>query len=77
MKIQCTICCMDGPKSRNEDAVFAKVYQETSKALFLVCDGMSGLHMGDAASQTIIDTFSSVWEAHQAEWSSARMLQKL
>lgn len=34
---------MTGGKRRNEDAIFARVYEESNKALFVVCYGMSGL----------------------------------
>lgn len=76
MKIHCTTCSMIGPKRRNEDAVFAKMYEETGKGLFIVCDGMGGLHKGDEASKTVTDIFASVWEKHHAEWNTEQMLQE-
>lgn len=76
MKIHCTTCSMIGPKRRNEDAVFAKMYEDTGKGLFIVCDGMGGLHKGDEASKTVTDIFASVWEKHHAEWNTEQMLQE-
>ena len=31
-------CCMTGGKRRNEDVIFARVYEESDKALFVVCE---------------------------------------
>lgn len=76
MKMHCTTCSMIGPKRRNEDSVFAKMYKDTGKGLFIVCDGMGGLHKGDEASKTVTDIFASVWEKHHAEWNTEQMLQE-
>lgn len=76
MKILCTTCSMNGPKRRNEDAVFGKQWDEAEKGLFVVCDGMGGLHMGDKASQAVIDVFATVWDKHRTEWGTDRMLRE-
>jgi len=76
MRLKYTTCCMTGGKQRNEDAIFARVYEESNKALFVVCDGMSGLHIGDEASKAIVEVFESVWNQHHAEWDNDRLLNE-
>ncbi len=76
MRLKYTTCCMTGGKQRNEDAIFARVYEESNKALFVVCDGMSGLHIGDEASKAIVEVFESVWNQHHAEWDDNRLLNE-
>lgn len=76
MKLHCITCSMIGPKRRNEDAILTKIYDDCDKALFMVCDGMSGLHMGDVVSQTVTDTFSSVWDTNHKDWITEKMLHE-
>ena len=76
MKLKSTVCSMIGPKRRNEDAVLTKVYEDSGKSLFVVCDGMSGLHMAAVASHTVIDTFTSVWNTHHKDWNTEKMLHE-
>ena len=67
---------MTGGRRRNEDRICAKLYENSGKGLFVVCDGMGGLRKGDEASQVVIDTFVSVWDERHAEWSTEQMLQE-
>ena len=76
MNLKFSTCCMTGGKRRNEDAIFAHVYDESDKALFVVCDGMSGLHIGDEASKAVVGVFESVWNKHHAEWNCEQMLKE-
>ena len=69
-------CSMAGGRRRNEDSICAKLYEDSGKGLFVVCDGMGGLHKGDEASLAVIDTFVSVWDKHHPEWSTEQMLQE-
>lgn len=76
MRLKYTTCCMTGGKRRNEDAIFARVYEESNKALFVVCDGMSGLHIGDEASKAVVEVFKSVWGQHHKEWGNEQLLKE-
>ena len=76
MRLKYATCCMTGGKRRNEDAIFARVYEESNKALFVICDGMSGLHIGDEASKTVIEVFESVWNQYHAEWNNEQLLKE-
>ena len=76
MKLKYTTCCMTGGKRKNEDAIFAHVYDESDTALVVVCDGMSGLHIGDEASKAVVGVFESVWNKHHAEWNCEQMLKE-
>lgn len=75
MRLKYATCCMTGGKRRNEDAIFARVYEESNKALFVVCDGMSGLQKGDEASQSVVEVFESVWNQHHKEWDNEQLLK--
>lgn len=76
MRLKYATCCMTGGKRRNEDAIFARVYEESNKALFVVCDGMSGLHIGDEASKAVVEVFESVWGQHHKEWGNEQLLKE-
>jgi len=76
MKLNYTTCCMTGGKRRNEDAIFAHIYNDNDKGLFVVCDGMSGLRIGDEASKAVVDVFESVWTQHCAEWDNDHLLKE-
>lgn len=58
----------------NEDTIVVKHDPDSGKALFMVCDGMSGLYRGDQASLLVADTFSSVWEEHHLNQSTGWMI---
>ena len=61
MKIECcTACNFGGHKC--QDALVAKLYNNSSKGLFVVCDGLGALHMGAEASKTVVDVFARVWD---------------
>ena len=74
MKMKYCSACDLGPKRRNEDAIGARVFEDYDKSLFIVCDGMSGLHSGDVASQTVVDMFLSTWEKHRDELTTGQLL---
>lgn len=76
MKLKYATCCMTGGKRRNEDAIFARVYEGSNKALFVVCDGMSGLHIGDEASKAVVEVFESVWGQNHKEWGNEQLLKE-
>lgn len=76
MKLKYATCCMVGGKRRNEDAIFARVYEESNKTLFVVCDGMSGLHIGDEASKAVVEVFESVWGQHHKAWGNEQLLKE-
>lgn len=61
MKIQ--ICTALNFFSRKcQDALVAKLYDDGSKGLFIVCDGMDGRNKGNKVSQTVVDVFAKVWD---------------
>lgn len=74
MKLKCCSACNFGPKRRNEDAIGVRLFEDGDKSLFIVCDGMSGLHSGDVASQTVVDVFLSTWEKHRDEFAIGQLL---
>ncbi|MBR6979168.1 MAG: protein phosphatase 2C domain-containing protein [Prevotella sp.] len=63
-------CFSEPCGKRNEDTIVAKCDLERGKALFVVCDGMSGLYRGDLASKLVGDAFSSIWDEHHGTKSS-------
>ena len=75
MKIECcTACNFGGHKC--QDAVVARLYDNSSKGLFVVCDGMGGLHMGAEVSKTVVDVFARVWDEYQAKEDVNRLLAR-
>ena len=74
MRLKYCSACNTGPKRRNEDAIGARIYEDCDKSLFIVCDGMSGLHSGDIASQTVVDVFLSTWEKHRSGHTTGQLL---
>ena len=74
MKMKYCSACNTGPKRRNEDAIGTRVFEDCDKSLFIVCDGMSGLHSGDVASQTVVDVFLSTWEKHRDVLTTGQLL---
>ena len=76
MKLNYTTCSMTGGKRLNEDSIYAKLYENSDKGVFVVCDGMGGLNKGNEASQTVIAAFTSIWDKHHSEWSTEQMLQE-
>lgn len=74
IKLNCCTTCNIGPKRKNEDTICAKVYEDCDKALFIVCDGMSGLHSGDLASQTVVNAFVATWEDNHKSIGAESML---
>lgn len=75
MKIEsCTVCNFGGHKC--QDAIVTRSYGNNTKELFVVCDGMSGLHMGTEASKTVVDTFAKVWDENWAKESINTLIAK-
>ena len=75
MKIEfCTACNFGGHKC--QDAIVTRLYDNNSNGLFVVCDGMGGLHMGAEASKTVVDVFAKVWDADQTTGNVSSLLAK-
>lgn len=61
MDIQYSTFCECGKRPRNEDYIRVAELPETRRTLFVLCDGMGGHAMGDAASHTVGDVFADYW----------------
>lgn len=75
MKIECcTACNFGGHKC--QDSIVTRCYDNDSKGLFVVCDGMGGLRMGAEASKTVVDVFAKIWDDGHAHENVSDLLAK-
>ena len=66
MKISYTSFSEKGGRMNNEDCRNVVNIGDERK-MFIVCDGMGGLHMGAEVSKTVVDVFARVWDEYQAK----------
>ena len=74
MPIRYSVFSEPGDRRTMQDSVVHLYDTDCDKGLFMVCDGMSGLFKGDAASQTVADVFSKVWELHHHDQDITTMI---
>lgn len=62
MKIDYTHFSETGKRRANQDVCRVVEAAECDKALMIVCDGMGGHAMGDAAAETVCNSICAFWE---------------
>lgn len=62
MKIAYTVFSEAGKRLANQDVCRVVEAPECDKALMIVCDGMGGHAMGDAAAETVCNSICTFWE---------------
>ena len=76
MKIHYATISETGKRQNNEDAFRIVNSEDDNHWLAVVCDGMGGHAMGEAASETVSDAIVDYWKKHADEPDSETKVEK-